>query len=132
MDNPNQETIDTLIEEFDNCINGIEYNNTKREHYVDLYNTILKSLPHLSNRKVSWFPSHEVIGDFRHKYHLNYSSTLGYRHMAVSDISHVETHPKVRTYIVRAAFGIQLPIDTIAIIDTRTGSMTTIHQNQPF
>ena len=132
MNNPNQETIDALIKEFDNCINGVENNNTEREHYVGLYNAILKSLPHLSNRKVSWFPSHEVIGDLEHKYHINYSSSLGYGHMAVTDISHAETHPKLRTYIVRAVFGIQLPIDTISLIDTRTGSMTTIHQNQPF
>jgi hypothetical protein len=123
---------EVLIREFDDYTSRIENDPTNRKHYVNIYNAILKSLPHLSDKKESGLPDHRVTGNLRESYRINYSSYLGYRHMAVTVISGVDRNPLVRTDIVRAVFGVQLPFDTISNIDTRNGLMTTIHQNIPF
>lgn len=131
MSEDNHDSMEEILKSLDNHVQIIEGYSTNRRPYVDLYDAILRALPHISNKieKRSMF-SHSVKGKFGDSYMISYFSRFGITQVAVSDIRNIAENPVVREYSTGSGWGIKAPYASIWEIDTKSHSKKLIQENK--
>lgn len=138
MDDSGSQTIDQLTIDLGKYIDRIEGNKTNRTHWADLYDTVLRSIPYLSDKEESGFLTQSITGDLGEDFIVIHECFLeSYNFVIVIDKRKLdEDHYVARSYYIRGLFGYQIPFDAItewtADIDLETVKERVVHQNLPF
>jgi hypothetical protein len=130
MGEKNLGSVAELLKELDNRLKTIDSYPAKMRPYQELYNTILKTLPHLSSREEKRrIFKHTVTGLLGH-YNIGYVSMLGVTKASVADAKHIGENSIVRKYSATSTFLKKIRFGTISEIDTDIQLEDIIQQNK--
>jgi len=126
-----KQEIEQIIEELGNRIQTIEAYPENRRPYVDLYETILKALPFLSDKKEkNGILGQNIVGKLRADYMIDYTSKLGITQAAVSDTRKIAENQLIRRYSTGRVLGIIALYSAIWEIDVNSKSERIIKENK--
>ena len=106
MSKTKEQITSELIANLDDCIFKIVNGPNNPENYKILSDTIMRSLPYLSNRESSFFPERHIVGFLGDKYIINYNNLFGVvRQMSVNEKT--VQNEKGKMYIIKDILGFQ-------------------------